>query len=71
MEPICDCLVCDETLPRHEQGRYTWCARCRGLWDEGFKAGVSEAGRLKELSTLKGICGLVEAVAPYTVKGYR
>ena len=71
MDPIYDCLMCGETLPRHEQGRYVWCARCRTIWDKGFETGLAECRRMKELSSVDEIREAVDAVAPYTVKGYR
>lgn len=71
MDPIYDCQMCGETLPRSEQGRYYWCARCRSIWDHGFGAGLREHDRMMGVSATDDILDAMKAVAPYTVKEYR
>ena len=64
-EPVYECQVCGTTLERWEQGKYTWCKRCREIWGRGFDDGIRYAEAVKNVKGTMELIYLMDRVAPY------
>lgn len=64
-EPVYECEHCGTTLERQEQGVYTYCRKCRLLWDSAFMAGFQHARDMLGVSSIVEMKRMMENIAPY------
>lgn len=67
-EPIYECTQCGTTLDRDEQGVFTWCPRCRAIWEDGFREGVKAHRDIVSVCDGNDILRLMEARCIYKVR---
>jgi ribosomal protein L37AE/L43A len=67
-EPIYECEKCGTTLERSEQGVYTWCERCRSIWNDGFWEGAKSYRDIIAICDANDLTKLMEARCTYMVR---